>query len=105
MALLLEAITPQTVQRSREMAHLAEDRRNLADHITPAALLLLGKAAGRCWLAPLWNELAQRAAALPFSPATAHLHAAALRLQAGHAGPGSKKTRTAAAWPGSRPGC
>lgn len=98
MALLLEAITPPAVPRSREMAQLAEDHRSLADHITPAALLLLGKSAGRCWLAPLWAELAQQAAALPFSPAMAHLHAAALWLHAGQAGMAGEAVLTIDSW-------
>jgi hypothetical protein len=50
--------------------------------IVPAAAAVLGPA-GAAWAQPLWQALAQAAAALPFEPAHAAGHAAALWLRAG----------------------
>jgi len=51
--------------------------------IEPAAQRLWGAQAGAAWLAPLWRQLAQRAARLVFRAEAAETHAAALWLKAG----------------------
>lgn len=64
-------------------AALAAARLELGTQVQPAALAVLGHAAGHDWLAPLWRQLAARAEALGFDAAQADDHAAALWLQAG----------------------
>jgi hypothetical protein len=98
MALLLQAITPAATLRGRELAQLTEDRRALMDDIVPAAVRLLGEASARRWVAPLWAELAQRAAALPYAAPHAPVHAAALWLQAGQPGAAADAVTTIDSW-------
>lgn len=61
---------------------LCSARRVLGD-IEPAARRVFGEQAGAAWLAPLWHEMAIRAARLPFRSERAEDHAAALWLRAG----------------------
>ena len=62
---------------------LAAARQHLSAHIVPAAEAVLGRRTGHAWLAPLWRDLAERAAHLPWSGASPDLHAAPLWLAAG----------------------
>lgn len=54
----------------------------LEQRVGPAALAQLGAADASAWMAPLWRALALRAAALPFRPEHAEVHAAPLCLRA-----------------------
>ncbi len=63
---------------------LARERDALATVIAAAARQALGVAAGESWLRPLWAALAARCERLPFDPAQAGDHAAALYLSGGH---------------------
>jgi hypothetical protein len=56
--------------------------RLLTDDVQPCARRLFGERAGAAWLVPLWRELAQRVAALPFSASQPDAHAAPLYLLA-----------------------
>ncbi len=58
-------------------------RHHLEHALHPAALAMLGRAGAGPWLARRWQTLARRARALPFAPACAAAHAAALWLQGG----------------------
>jgi hypothetical protein len=61
----------------------AEARCALVEKTRPAALRMWGEHAGTRWLLPLWHDLAQRAASLPFRADSIDTHAAALWLLAG----------------------
>lgn len=69
----------------------------LADRVTPAAQAQLGTAAAARWLAPLWRQLAQRAARLPFRAAQPADHAAPLWLRVGDAAAAQAATQAVAA--------
>ena len=58
-------------------------RRALRHRIEPAAVRMLGEHASATWLAPLWQELAQRSVQLVFLPARDGDHAAPLWLLGG----------------------
>jgi hypothetical protein len=55
---------------------------DIEQRIAPAATAVLGDG-GAAWIQPLWQALAHACAALPFEPAHAPGHAAALWLRAG----------------------
>ncbi len=55
----------------------------LTVHVRPAAIRLLGQREARSWLSAQWRRLAQRCAALAYSPRYADCHPAAFWLQAG----------------------
>jgi len=57
--------------------------RVLNNEIEPAALRVFGEKSAAAWLSPLWREMAQRAAQLPFRPDRSEDHAIALWLRAG----------------------
>jgi hypothetical protein len=57
-------------------------RRALSHEVQPAVAHVFPKQSGATWLAPLWVELAGRAAALPFRADHADAHAAPLFLLA-----------------------
>lgn len=63
-------------QASQALQHMQCD-------IEPAAQRLWGAPAAASWLAPLWRQLAQRAAGFGFRADQAEIHAAALWLRAG----------------------
>ena len=54
----------------------------IEQRVAPAARDQLGTADASAWMAPLWRTLALRAAALPFRPEHAEVHAAPLCLRA-----------------------
>ncbi|MBC8749256.1 MULTISPECIES: hypothetical protein [Paraburkholderia] len=58
-------------------------RETLLTRVRPSANQLMGERAAIAWLAPFWNELAQRAAGLAFRAAQPDAHGAALYLHAG----------------------
>lgn len=62
----------------------AQARHALAIEIKPAALRMLGERIGTAWLVPLWQNVAQRAAPLPFRADEADSHAAPLHLLSGN---------------------
>jgi hypothetical protein len=68
----------------------------LADPVTPAAQAQLGTPAAARWLAPLWRQLAQRAARLPFRAAQPADHAAPLWLRVGDAAAAQAATQAVA---------
>lgn len=68
----------------------------LADRVTPAAQAQLGIPAAARWLAPLWRQLAQRAARLPFRAAQPEDHAAPLWLRVGDAAAAQAATQAVA---------
>lgn len=57
-------------------------RHALSHDVQPAVARVFPRQTGTAWLAPLWAELAGRAAALPFRPDRADAHAAPLFLLA-----------------------
>lgn len=81
-ALLVDAL--QSVGGSPWTDHeaLRRARTKLESEVEPAAQRLLGEAAGQAWLLPLWRDLAQRAASLPFRSESSEDHAAACLLGA-----------------------
>jgi hypothetical protein len=68
-----------------EHASASDALQALRADIEPAARQLLGDKDGHAWLAPLWQQLAQRAAGLAFRPEQSEVHAAPLFLHAGDA--------------------
>ncbi len=78
-------------------ADAAQARGQLERLVLPAAQQQLGASAA-AWLAPLWRGLAERAAPLPFDPAHADDHAAALWLRAGHASAAAQAVQRIASW-------
>jgi len=70
-----------TPWRTHAAANCARD--HLEQHVAPVARGLLGETSATIWLAELWDELAQRAVALPFRANEADAHSAALYLRAG----------------------
>jgi len=83
MLRLIEALTARTQAPFQTHAELRTARLALQDNITPAALQSLGLAEAAPWLRQRWQELATRAAALPFHSDQLEDHAAPLWLQAG----------------------
>ncbi|MCA8057436.1 MULTISPECIES: hypothetical protein [Burkholderia cepacia complex] len=59
-------------------------RETLLTRVHPSARDLMGERGTIAWLAPLWNELAQRSVGLPFRAGQPDAHAASLYLQAGN---------------------
>lgn len=59
-------------------------RETLLSRVHPSACDQMGERRAIVWLAPFWNELAQRAARLPFRTGQPDAHAAALYLHAGN---------------------
>jgi len=83
MLRLIEALAARTQAPFQTHAELCAARLALQDNITPAALQSLGQAEAAPWLRQRWQELATRAAALPFRADQLEDHAAPLWLQAG----------------------
>ncbi|PQV44144.1 hypothetical protein [Paraburkholderia sp. BL21I4N1] len=61
-----------------------EVRETVLASVRPSAIRLMGERTALIWLAPFWDELAQRATSLPFRAAQPNAHAASLYLQAGN---------------------
>jgi hypothetical protein len=83
LATLADALGRRSTDSFPDHPAAAQARHTLTHDVQPAAVRLLGERAATTWLAPLWTELAIRAAALPFRADQADTHAAALWLQAG----------------------
>ncbi|WP_259460694.1 hypothetical protein [Paraburkholderia sp. BL23I1N1] len=60
------------------------ERETVLARLRPAAIRVMGERTALMWLAPFWDELAQRAASLSFRAAQPNAHAAPLYLQAGN---------------------
>lgn len=74
------AATPETPLAAP--SEVAAERQRLEAEIQPAAQVALDAAAAR-WMAQAWQALARRSGPVPFSPAHADDHAAALWLRGG----------------------
>jgi len=83
LAVLVDALAHRACVSFSDHDAVCDARRVLHNEIEPAALRIFGEKAGAAWLAPLWREMAQRAAQLPFRPDRSEDHAAALWLRAG----------------------
>ncbi|MDE2296965.1 MAG: hypothetical protein KGK18_02255 [Burkholderiales bacterium] len=83
LAVLVDALERATVVPLPDHDAVREARRTMADSIEPAARRSLGDHTAARWLAPLWRELATRAASLPFVADRSDDHAAALCLRGG----------------------
>jgi hypothetical protein len=70
-------------KRSRSVPVRGGRAGHRAVSVEPAARRLFGDARRPCWVAPLWQDLARRSAALPFRADSSEEHAAALWLRAG----------------------
>ena len=70
----------------------------LQGDIEPAARRLWGASACAAWLAPLWRQLAQRAARLSFRAEDADTHSAALWLKAGDFGAAAEAVQQIESW-------
>ena len=70
----------------------------LLQEIAPAATRLWDAAAAAAWLGPLWAQLAQRAAGLPFDAANPDLHCAAMWLRAGEPAAAAQAVAGIASW-------
>ena len=82
LLLLIVALAERTPAPFQSHAALRTKRLALIDKTTPAALHSLGHATAVPWLQQRWQELAERAAALPFRAGHDEDHAAPLWLQA-----------------------
>jgi len=83
LRILAEAVDFGERQMFSDHEALRRARLALQQTVRPAALGSFGDTGGGVWLSRLWQELAERAAPLAFSPACAGEHAAPLWLQAG----------------------
>ena len=75
-----------TIARLRRFpitSRVQQARRTLSEVIEPAARRIFGGVAGARWSAPLWGEMARRAAHLAMHPEHGDDHCAALWLRAG----------------------
>ena len=80
--MLIHALEQRSPVPFADHAALQQARQQVHDQVEPAARRNLGTAAN-LWLCKRWQELAERAAALPYHPDHKEDHAAALWLQAG----------------------
>ena len=86
-----------TVPFDRHEAAL-QARQALSHDVQPAVAHVFPRQSGATWLAPLWAELAGRAAALPFRADHADAHAAPLFLLAARWAEASDATSRIASW-------
>jgi hypothetical protein len=70
----------------------------LRDTVEPSALQLFGERDGSAWLAPLWRQMAQRAARLEFRAEYSEAHAAALFLRSGDFSAAAEAVERIASW-------
>lgn len=83
LSALVSALEHRSELPLQDHESVREARSVLSSVIEPAALRIFGARAAGAWLVPLWREMAQRAAHLPFRPDRSDDHAAALWLRAG----------------------
>lgn len=83
---------------ARGNQQLLECCQRLNELIQPIAYSLYGGEHARRWVAPLWRQLAELAAAQPFEPGSAAYHAAPLWLAAGDYGMARTATKTIPSW-------
>lgn len=84
LQVLIDALEQRSPAPFAEHTALQQARQRLQDQIEPAAQRNLGKSAAALWLRARWQELAERAAALPYHPDHKEDHAASLWLRAGN---------------------
>jgi hypothetical protein len=82
LQLLITTLTAPPGVAFHTHAQVQQERQHVLQNISPAAQHLLTDQTST-WLAPLWRDLAQRAAALPFVADQADVHASALWWLAG----------------------
>lgn len=82
LMLLIKALTESTSSPFQSHAELCNERLALQNKITPSALHGLGRTEALPWLGQRWQDLAQRATALPYRAEHPQDHAAPLWLQA-----------------------
>jgi hypothetical protein len=82
LQVLIDALEQRSSVLLPEHAALQQARQHLLDQIEPAAQRNLGGPGAAIWLRARWQELAQRAMALPYHPDHKEDHAAALWLSA-----------------------
>jgi len=83
LAVLIDALEHRTCASFLDHGAASDARRLLNSEIAPAAVRTFGDKAGATWLAPLWQEMAQRSTQLSFRPERSEDHAAPLWLLAG----------------------
>lgn len=83
LAVLVDALERATTVPLPDHDAVREARHALTDTIEAAARRGQGDRAAALWLAPLWRDLAMRAASLPFAADRSEDHAAALWLRGG----------------------
>ncbi|NDZ17082.1 hypothetical protein C7T35_32255 [Variovorax sp. WS11] len=83
LGVLVDALEQRMAAPFQDHDAMHDARRALSELIEPAAVRILGKRSAAAWLDPLWREMAQRAAPLPFRPERSDDHAAPLWLRAG----------------------
>lgn len=83
LEVLVDALEQRTPAAITDYDVAERARLVLLKETGPAAVGIFGKKDSRAWLAPLWQELAQRVAPLDFNPDRADDHAASMWLQSG----------------------
>jgi len=83
LMLLIVALSERKSSPFQSHAELCNERLALQNQIIPSALHSLGRTEAIPWLGQRWQELAQRATALPYRAEYLEDHAAPLWLQAG----------------------
>jgi hypothetical protein len=82
LAVLIDALEHRAGAEFADRDAVRDARRSLIDDIEPAARRVMGAQAGAKWVATLWQEMARRAARLPFRPERSEDHAAPMWLRA-----------------------
>lgn len=82
LQLLIQALEQRSTTPFADHSALQQARQSLQDQIEPAAQRQWGKSGAAVWLQARWQELAERAAALPYHPDHKDEHAAPLWLRA-----------------------
>jgi len=83
LSVLVDALDHCTTAPFPDHESVRQARRTLSEMIEPAARRIFGGVAGAGWSAPLWGEMARRAAHLAMHPEHGDDHCAALWLRAG----------------------
>lgn len=83
LELLVRVVEQQGLEAFPDHASLRAARSLMSDSIEPSARRIFGTKDARSWLAPLWRNLAERAARLPYRAEHSDDHAALLWLAAG----------------------
>jgi hypothetical protein len=95
---LIDALGPASRPAFPSHADAEADIDALQRSLLPAAVNVWPATDAAAWLAPLWAELARRAAALPFDPAHPQAHAAGLWLKAAAPAEAGAAARSIESW-------